>query len=191
MGKLHQKHKKERWVIRPHYCSYCQGVLQWMRLDHKPRLVCQQCGRVHYLDPRLAVAILLYEPKHVVYLAKRLVEPGWGQWIMPGGYVEPGEDLRGACLRELKEELHLSAGPLRLMGIYLDRPNTFTAVFSSPLIRGVKSSGSPELSALHPFAWPDIPWNHLYFQSTHLAIRDFMAESLWQEQHENAKPPAL
>ncbi len=152
-----------------------------MRLDQKRRLVCQQCGRVHYLDPRLAVAILLYGPKPVIYLAKRLVEPGWGQWIMPGGYVEPGEDLSRACSRELQEELHLSAGPMRLIGIYLDHPNTFTAVFSSPLIHGAEFFGSAEISALQPFAWPDIPWSHLYFTSTHQAIRDFVAEYLWQD----------
>ena len=152
-----------------------------MQLDHARRLVCEQCGQVAYLDPRLAVAILLYGPGRVIYLAQRLVEPGWGKWIMPGGYVEVGEDLGAACSRELGEELRMPPGPVHLINVYQDTGRIFTAVFGAPLRIDPPNSSHAELGPLCRFSWADIPWSRLYFKSTRFALRDFLTARLRQD----------
>ena len=70
------------------------------------RLVCAgtTCGYVFYLDPKLAVGTIVRMPDGRIVLARRAIEPGFGQWVFPGGYVDRGEEVRAAAMREAREE---------------------------------------------------------------------------------------
>ena len=58
------------------------------------RLVCDRCGFVFYLDPKVAVGTIIEDGRRRIVLVKRAIEPGYGKWVFPGGYVDRGEQVR-------------------------------------------------------------------------------------------------
>jgi len=108
-------------------CPHCATA------DEQP-LTCERCGWRWYANPRPAAAVLLErreggsEPS--VLLLRRAVEPGYGSWDLPAGYLDPGESFEGAARRETREESGLEVELLGLAGVYHSAPaNAVTAVF--------------------------------------------------------------
>jgi len=96
------------------YCQRCGGETVEREHDGRPRPVCVACGAVTYLDPKLAVAVLI-ERDGKVLLGRR--GPGTrepGKWAFPAGFVERGEAVEAAAVREVREEvgLDVTLGPL-------------------------------------------------------------------------------
>ena len=58
------------------------------------RLVCRACGFVYYLDPKVAVGTIVRTEDDRIVLVRRAIEPGYGLWVFPGGYVDRGETSR-------------------------------------------------------------------------------------------------
>ncbi len=95
------------------YCSACGEPLTTELIDNHPRLICKSCNHVHYINPIPAVSALI-EQQSGVLLVKRAVEPGKGDWCLPGGFIETGETIAAATVREVKEETNLEC---RILGI--------------------------------------------------------------------------
>ena len=71
--------------------------------DSLPRWVCDQCGEIHYQNPRLIVGTIPeFEGK--LLLCRRAIEPRYGYWTLPAGFMENGESAGQAALRETLEE---------------------------------------------------------------------------------------
>ena len=71
--------------------------------DNLPRWVCDQCGEIHYENPRVVVgSIPEFEGK--LLLCRRAIEPRYGYWTLPAGFMENGETTAQAALRETLEE---------------------------------------------------------------------------------------
>ena len=136
------------------------------------RPVCQKCGFVFYLDPKVVVCALIQHEGKVVLL-RRGINPEKGKWVMPGGYVDRGERLEDAVLRETKEECGLDIEITDLHGIY-----SYTgyipvvAIYLARCLSGNLSAGDETLEARW-FGEHEIPWDELAFQSTVEAIKDF------------------
>jgi NADH pyrophosphatase NudC (nudix superfamily) len=75
------------------------------------RLVCDRCGFIVYLDPKVAVGTIIRTADHQIVLCRRGIEPGYGRWVFPGGYVDRGEKLEVAAVREAREECGLDVPP--------------------------------------------------------------------------------
>ena len=88
------------------YCPFCGTPLELKRVDHKNRLVCLNCGFIHFKNPFPAVGLLVAEGDYVL-LGKRSGDPGKGKWAIPSGYIEYDEDFLTAAIREVKEETGL------------------------------------------------------------------------------------
>jgi 8-oxo-dGTP diphosphatase len=158
------------------FCPACGGPLtpQVLKPGDPPRLVCGRCGAVHYLDPKLAVGTIIADGEGRIALVRRAIEPGYGKWVFPGGYVDRGEHLPAAALREALEECGLVVRLLALVDIYSYAGRTpIIVVFAASLISGSLVVDDESLEAQW-FAPPDLPWGELAFPSTHDALRDYL-----------------
>jgi len=99
------------------YCPRCGGALEKrVVFSHDPpRLVCSVCKFVFYLDPKVAVGAICRKDGKIVLL-RRAIEPAFGKWVFPGGYVDRGESLEDAARREAREEIGLQAGQVEVIG---------------------------------------------------------------------------
>ena len=101
------------------FCPVCSGELKSSILkDQDPaRLVCSQCDLILYLDPKL-VACTIVEIDDKILLLKRNIDPRKGKWVVPGGYVDRGEEVEAATLREVREECGIEIRIKKLLGVY-------------------------------------------------------------------------
>ncbi len=96
--------------------THCCGRLEErVVFSHDPpRLVCAACRFVFYLDPKVAVGAICRAGGKIVML-RRAIEPSYGKWVFPGGYVDRGESLEEAARREALQECvrpGVSPGPI-------------------------------------------------------------------------------
>src|SRR4051812_22721090 len=85
------------------YCPRCGAGSAEVEFPRSLR--CGRCGYAVFFNPKPVGCAIAREPDGRVWLARRGFEPGRGRWSMPGGFVDLGESVQGAILRELDEEL--------------------------------------------------------------------------------------
>jgi ADP-ribose pyrophosphatase YjhB (NUDIX family) len=157
------------------YCPNCGGPLttRSLKAGDPDRLVCDQCGFVFYLDPKVAVGTIIADADNRIVLVKRAIEPGYGKWVFPGGYVDRGEQLAEAALREAREECGLEVRLEALVDLYSYSGRTpIIIVYAAALVGGTLAVDEEGLEARW-FTAADVPWSELAFRSTHEAIRDY------------------
>lgn len=158
------------------FCPVCGGPLQQRSLKEgdPARLVCTVCGFVFYLDPKLAVGTIITDEEDRVVLVRRAIEPGYGKWVFPGGYVDRGEEVRAAAVREAREETGLEVQLERLINIYSYAGRVpVIVVYAATMLGGCLGCDEEGLEARF-FAPDQIPWGELAFRSTQEALRDFL-----------------
>ena len=137
--------------------------------DTRRRMVCMDCGFIHYLNPRpVAGTIPVREGK--VLLGRRDIEPRRGFWVFPGGFMDVGETAEQAAARETLEEVHLEVRNLSLIGVYTRlEPGVVVIVYEAEAV------GEPEVghetSEIAWFAAHEIPWEEIAFDTTEAALR--------------------
>ena len=160
---------------QPTHCQQCGGDLrsQYVTEEQRDRLVCQACGFIHYLNPRV-VAAAIPERDGSVLLMRRALEPRRGYWTPPGGFVELGESTEEAALRESEEEVGLPLELAGLLGVY-SRPavGIVVVVYRALALREEPNLGSEALEARW-FTPQAIPWDDLAFDTTARALRDWV-----------------
>ena len=158
------------------FCPSCGGPLESkvIREGDPARLVCAACGFVFYLDPKLAVGTIITDDRGRIVLVKRAIEPGYGKWVFPGGYVDRGEEVQVAAVREAREEVGLDVRLGRLINVYSYAGRTpVIVVYAATVIGGILGCDDEGLEAR--FFEPDqIPWEELAFRSTHEALREYL-----------------
>jgi ADP-ribose pyrophosphatase YjhB (NUDIX family) len=165
-----------------HFCPVCGGKLQSrvVKSEEPARLVCSRCEFVYYLDPKV-VACSIVEIDGRIVLLKRGIEPQKGKWVMPGGYVDRGEEVRAAAVRETEEECGLKTRIRGLHGVY-SYPGRITVVIAylAEAVGGDLKAGDESVEArlVHP---ADIPWAELAFQSTTDALTEFCKRKKQQD----------
>ena len=158
------------------FCPLCGGPLESRLLKDgdPPRLVCGACGFIFYLDPKLAVGTVIVDDRRRIALVKRAIDPGYGKWVFPGGYVDRGEEVQRAAVREAREETGLDVRIDRLINIYSYTGRTpVIVVYAATMIGGALACDDESLEA--KFFEPEtIPWEELAFRSTSEALREFL-----------------
>jgi ADP-ribose pyrophosphatase YjhB (NUDIX family) len=161
------------------FCPVCGGVLESRSIKNgdPARLVCTRCGFVFYLDPKLAVGTIITDDQRRVVLVKRAIEPGYGKWVFPGGYVDRGEEVRAAAVREAREETGLDVKLDRLINIYSYAGRVpVIVVYAATMTGGCLGCDDEGLEARF-FEPETIPWDELAFRSTQEALREFLGWS--------------
>jgi 8-oxo-dGTP diphosphatase len=158
------------------YCPHCGGDLELraLRPNEPGRLVCVRCGFVFYLDPKVAVGtIIRNEQNHLLFL-RRAIEPGYGRWVFPGGYVDQGEEVHAAALREAHEEAGLEIRLDYLINVY-SYPSRAPViiVYAATAVGGCLTCDHESIEGRF-FAPEEIPWDNLAFRSTHEALREYL-----------------
>lgn len=158
------------------YCSRCSTPLSFGPLpgEERERLACPACGFIAYVNPRLVVSTLPVTGTGEVVLLRRGIEPGYGSWAQPGGFLEIDETAEEGAVRETLEETGLLVEPTSVVGIY-SRPQAAVVVIAwEARIVGGQPRTSVESLDIRPFRPADIPWPQIAFNTTALALRDWL-----------------
>jgi 8-oxo-dGTP diphosphatase len=99
------------------FCVRCGHPLEWRQALGALRPVCTQCGRVHFIDPKVAVGLVVSENGRLL-LIQRSNDPERGRWSVPAGFVDAGEDPARAAEREALEETGLVVEVTGLLDVY-------------------------------------------------------------------------
>jgi ADP-ribose pyrophosphatase YjhB (NUDIX family) len=160
------------------FCPQCGGPLakRLIKLGEPERLVCTVCGYVFYIDPKLA-AIAVIPLDGGIVMVRRAINPGYGLWVAPGGFVDAGETVEDALVREALEEVRLHVRPVKLLGLhsYAQR-RTVVVSYLTQYLGGELAAGDEALEA-RIFARSDIPWEEIAFSSTREALQRFLKEN--------------
>ena len=171
------------------FCPVCGSALEprVLKATEPKRLVCSSssCGFVFYLDPKIAVGTVIQFDNPIpgasgIVLVRRAIEPGYGKWVFPGGYVDRGEEITLAAIREAREESGLDVRIDRLINIYSYAGRTpIVVVYAATCVGGELACDDEglEAKAFEPSA---IPWDELAFRSTREALRDYLTQSSLQ-----------
>jgi len=157
------------------FCPKCGGSLQPKQLkDGEPqRLTCAACGFVFYLDPKLTACTVFMLDGGVVLL-KRAIEPSRGKWVFPGGFVDRGEPVPDAAVRETFEEVGLRVGLTGVLDVYsFPDYEVAVVVYAAEVVGGSLQARDEALEA-RAFPPEAIPWDELAFESTRAALKDYL-----------------
>ena len=159
------------------HCPLCGGALERRALKKgdPERLVCAACGFVFYLDPKIAVGTIIRTTHDRLVLVRRAIEPGYGKWVFPGGYVDRGETLTTAAIREAREETGLEVRLEGLVNIYSYPGRTPVIIVYAATATGGRLEVDEESLESAEVDTSAIPWTDLAFRSTHEALQDYLA----------------
>lgn len=159
------------------FCPQCGGTLErrLLKATEPERLVCRACGFVFYIDPKIAVGTIIRSVSGRIVLVRRSIDPGYGKWVFPGGYVDRGESLTAAAIREAREECGLDVRLDGLVNIYSYAGRTPVIVVYAATAIGGTLAVDDECLETAEFDTLAIPWTELAFRSTEEGLRDFLA----------------
>ena len=160
------------------FCSQCGTRLS--RLippdDNRTRDVCENCGAVHYQNPLNVVGVVpVWENR--ILLCRRAIEPRYGKWTLPAGFMELNETTSEGALRETQEEAgaHIQLGQLFTV---INVPHAEQVhFFYLAEVQDPTLDPGPETLEAAFFAPEDIPWDELAFRTIHTTLEHYIADS--------------
>jgi 8-oxo-dGTP diphosphatase len=161
------------------FCPKCGASLEARLIKplEPERLVCSACQFVFFLDPKVAACTIISLEGKIVLL-QRGIEPGYGKWVFPGGYVDRGETVADAAIREAREEVSLDVRLLSLLGVYsYPHSPVIIIVYLAEVTGGILQAADEALDA-RLFEPQSIPWSELAFPSTQEALRQYVSALL-------------
>lgn len=99
------------------FCHRCGNSLSKTIIDGKERPHCHPCSITIFSDPKVVAAVLVEMDDRLVMI-RRANEPGQGLWSFPSGYVDRGEPVETAAIREVREETGLNVSLTGFLGVY-------------------------------------------------------------------------
>lgn len=158
------------------FCPVCGAALErrLLKASEPERLVCTACGFIFYLDPKVAVGTIIRGTQGRLVLVRRSIDPGYGKWVFPGGYVDRGEDLRVAAIREAREECGLDVTLDGLVNIYSYTGRAPIIIVYAATAAGGELCADDECLEAALFTPEELPWDELAFRSTREALRDYL-----------------
>ncbi len=160
------------------HCKQC-GTAVVYRLpddgDTKERAVCPACSTVHYENPLNVVGTVPHWGDKVL-LCKRNIEPRWGKWTLPAGFMELGETVAEGAARETTEEAGATfemEGLLSLLNVV--RVGQVHFFFRARLLSDQFDPGFETIEA-RLFAEHEIPWDEIAFRTVKETLERYFAD---------------
>jgi ADP-ribose pyrophosphatase YjhB (NUDIX family) len=157
------------------YCSACGQPVTTIvpKGDNRPRAVCPACATIHYVNPKLVVGCVP-EYQGQILLCRRAIEPRLGFWTVPAGFMELGETLGEAAIRETWEEAlaRVELGPLFSV-VDVVHAGQVHVFFKARLTQPEFGAGAESLET-RLFRPEEIPWAELAFPSIRIALEQHL-----------------
>jgi ADP-ribose pyrophosphatase YjhB (NUDIX family) len=158
------------------FCPLCGAGLapKPMEPGKRPEMVCSGCEFIFYMTQKVVAGTIPWRDGKLL-LTRRAIDPAHGKWTFPGGYVDWGETVDAAALRETWEETGLTVRLGGLIGVY-SYPNApvVIVVYRARVLGGTLTL-CHENDRLEWVTPAEVPWDELAFPSTVEAMRDFLA----------------
>jgi ADP-ribose pyrophosphatase YjhB (NUDIX family) len=140
--------------------------------DNRHRHVCDSCGWIHYVNPKVIVgAVCMWGDQ--LLLCKRAIEPRYGYWTIPAGFMEEEETTQEGAAREAWEEACADIEIGALLGVYnIPRISQVHMIYRATLKSPDVAAGEESLEVKF-VDWDQIPWDELAFPSVRWALKDF------------------
>jgi ADP-ribose pyrophosphatase YjhB (NUDIX family) len=158
------------------FCSRCGARLRMGMVpgEERERLACDACGYIAYVNPRLVVTAIPVTDAGEVILLRRGIEPAYGSWAQPGGFLEVDETVNQAAIRETFEETGLIVEPGEIVGLYSRLEAAVVAIVFEARIVGGAARTSVEALEVKAFAAAAIPWSGIELATSRWALRDWI-----------------
>ena len=147
------------------YCSKCGQSLTYgiPPGDDRSRYCCDSCGAIHYQNPTMVVGSIP-EMQDQILLCRRAIEPCYGKWTLPAGYLENGETVEAGAKRETYEEARAKVEILEPYALYnICYVNQIYLMFRARLTDCNFRAGKESLE-VNLFSEEEIPWDQIAFQ---------------------------
>jgi len=160
------------------HCKQC-GTAVVYRLpddgDTKERAVCVSCNTVHYENPLNVVGTVPHWGDKVL-LCKRNIEPRWGKWTLPAGFMELGETTAQGAARETDEEAGAEFEMQELLTlINVPRVGQVHLFYRARLLSDSFNPGTETIEA-RLFAEDEIPWDEIAFRTVKETLERYFAD---------------
>ncbi|MDM7998300.1 MAG: NUDIX hydrolase [Acidobacteriota bacterium] len=158
------------------FCPRCGSALveRYIEIEQHTRKICSGCGYIYYLNPKV-VAGAVPRQEDRIWLVRRSIEPSSGCWTFPAGYVDLGESVPEAAVRETREETLLDIRLDGLLNVYSYASVGIVLIAYCATVIGGIAGPTPESEEVRAFRIEDIPWLSLAFPSTRDALKDYVA----------------
>jgi ADP-ribose pyrophosphatase YjhB (NUDIX family) len=159
------------------FCSNCGAPVE-RRVpagDNLPRHVCPACGTIHYQNPKMVIGCIA-EWEDRILLCRRAIAPRHGLWTLPAGFMENGETVAQAALRETLEEANAR---VELTAIYtvLSVPHVDQVhMFYRARLLDLDFGPGAESLEVGLFAEADVPWKEIAFRTISTTLRHYYAD---------------
>lgn len=145
--------------------------------DNRERAICTACGEIHYENPINVVGTVPVWGDQVL-LCRRNIEPRYGMWTLPAGFLELGETARDGALRETEEEA----------GAHVEMQDLFTVLdvvrvgqvhlFWRARMLDTHLAPGPETIEARLFREHEVPWEQIAFRTVRKTLEHFFADRL-------------
>jgi 8-oxo-dGTP diphosphatase len=143
-----------------HYCVNCGTALVPEVIEGREVEACPRDGFILWHDPKVSTAVVV-EAEGGIVLGRRSIEPGYGLWCLPGGYVNDDEDPADAAVRECFEEISAQVELTGLIGVFhiakTDAPSMIGIAYSGRLIGGAVPAAGAEMLEVAVFRPDSVP----------------------------------
>ena len=163
-----------------HFCVNCGTELVPRIIEGREVEACPRDEFVLWHDPKVSTAVVV-EVDGGVLLGRRAIEPGYGLWCLPGGFVNDDEDPAGAAARECMEEINAAIDITGLIGVYhvakTGAPSMIGIAYRARLKDGARPTAGSEMLELGVFPVDAMP--PLGFSSHRNVMTDFLKSPEW------------
>ncbi len=146
------------------FCSACGSRVNLIipEGDNRARYVCTECGAIHYQNPNIVTGCIA-EWADRILLCKRAIEPRYGLWTLPAGFMEYGESSMHGAAREALEEASAEIRDMKLFSVFsIPHINQVYTIYRGVLHEGEASPGDESLE-VKMVAKEEVPWEQLAF----------------------------
>jgi ADP-ribose pyrophosphatase YjhB (NUDIX family) len=177
-----------------HFCSHC-GAATVDRIppgDNRPRAVCDACGTIHYQNPKVVCGCLpVWEDR--ILICKRAIEPRYGLWTLPAGFMENGETIQEGAAREAAEEANARVEIASLYTVFsIPTISQVYIMFLARLLDPNVSAGEESLE-VKLVTENEIPWDQLAFAMVKQTLEYFIQDrknGVFVPRFGDIRPPA-